>query len=254
MAMQLAEALDLRRGEMAALIGAGGKTTTMFRLAKELREEGRKVLVTTTTKIFKPSKPHVDRLFLVEDIDSLTTACAKIAPPAIVGVGAGVSAEGKLLGLPSAWLDRLNDEKIFDAILVEADGAASRLFKVPGDGEPVIPATSQLTLWLMAIGVLNQPLAAASVHRAERAIALLDCQPSQLVTADLIVQLVKHPAGCWKGTPAASRRVAVINQADSPQQVDEARSLAEKLLGCGIDRTVITSYAGKEPVKEILLR
>ena len=64
--MLLGEALDLRRGEMISLIGAGGKTTTMFRLAKELREEGRKVLLTTTTQISKPSKPHVDRLFLVE--------------------------------------------------------------------------------------------------------------------------------------------------------------------------------------------
>lgn len=74
------------------------------------------------------------------------------------------------------------------------------------------------------------------------------------MTQELIVKLVQHPAGCWQGTPLASRRVAVINQADSAQQVDEARSLAQKLLGCGIDRTVITGYAGTEPVKEILLR
>jgi hypothetical protein len=43
--MLLGEALDLRRGEMTALIGAGGKTTTMLRLARELREEGRKILL-----------------------------------------------------------------------------------------------------------------------------------------------------------------------------------------------------------------
>ena len=49
--MLLGEALDLHRGEMTALIGAGGKTTTMLRLARELREEGRKILLTTTTQI-----------------------------------------------------------------------------------------------------------------------------------------------------------------------------------------------------------
>ena len=84
--MQLAEALDFRRGDMAGLIGAGGKTTTMFRLAQELRKEGRKVLLTTTTKIFKPNKPHVDRLFLVEDVAALAEACAAIAPPVIISV------------------------------------------------------------------------------------------------------------------------------------------------------------------------
>jgi probable selenium-dependent hydroxylase accessory protein YqeC len=95
--MQLKEALGLRHGEMVSFIGAGGKTTTMFRLAHELREANAKVLVTTTTKIFKPSKPHVDRLFFVEDIDSLAQACAEIAPPVVIGAGAGVSPDGKLL-------------------------------------------------------------------------------------------------------------------------------------------------------------
>jgi probable selenium-dependent hydroxylase accessory protein YqeC len=252
--MLLTEALDFRRGDMAALIGAGGKTTTMFRLAKELREKGCKVLVTTTTKIFKPNKPHVDRLFLVEDLGALTDACAAIPAPVIIGAGMGINQEGKLLGMPTAWLDELNQSKQFDAILVEADGAASRLFKIPGAGEPVIPGTSQLTVWLMATGVLNKPLNAAWIHRAELATSLLAVDDKELMTQELVVKLVTHPAGCWKGTPAASRRVAVINQADSAQQVDQARSLAQKLLGCGIERTVITSYAGQEPVKEILLR
>ena len=105
-AMLLREALDVRRGEMTALIGAGGKTTTMFRLARELREEGQKILLTTTTKIFKPSKPHVDRLFLVEQIDALAESCAAIPAPVIIGAGSAVSEDGKLLGLPAPWLDK----------------------------------------------------------------------------------------------------------------------------------------------------
>ena len=56
-AMLLRDALGVTRGEMVSLIGAGGKTTTMFRLAKEMRDQSCKVLVTTTTKIVKPTKP-----------------------------------------------------------------------------------------------------------------------------------------------------------------------------------------------------
>jgi len=44
--MLLRDALGLTRGEMVSLIGAGDKTTTMFRLAKELRDQAWKVLVT----------------------------------------------------------------------------------------------------------------------------------------------------------------------------------------------------------------
>ena len=40
--MYLQEALRLGRDEMVALIGAGGKTTTLFRLASELRAAGEK--------------------------------------------------------------------------------------------------------------------------------------------------------------------------------------------------------------------
>jgi len=253
MAMQLSQALDLRRGDVAALIGAGGKTTTMFRLAKELREKGRKVLVTTTTKIFKPSKPHVDRLFLVDNVDALAQACSDIGAPVVIGAGAGVSEDGKLLGLPAPWLDRLNDGKQFDAILVEADGAASRLFKVPGDGEPVIPASCQLTIWLMSIAVLKKPLDGAWVHRAERALALLPRAAGESITEDFIVQLVQHPAGCWKGIPPASRKVAVINQVDAPEDLVPAIALGKKLLACGAERVVITSYISEDPVRELLL-
>ncbi len=251
--MQLKEALGLRRGEMVSLIGAGGKTTTMFRLARELREDNFKVLVSTTTKIFKPSKPHVDRLFLVEDIDALAKACGDIAAPVVIGAGTGVSEDGKLLSLPAQWLDRLNDGKQFDAILVEADGAASRLFKVPGDDEPVIPPSCQLTIWLMSIGVLGKPLDGAWVHRAERALALLARVAGESITEDFIVELVKHPSGCWKGIPPPSRIVAVINQVDAPEDFAPATALGKQLLACGADRVVLTSYTNEDPVREVLL-
>jgi probable selenium-dependent hydroxylase accessory protein YqeC len=254
MTMQLKEALGLQQGEMVSLIGTGGKTTTMFRLAHELHEDNGKVLVSTTTKIFKPNKPHVDRLFLVEEVSALTEACAVIAAPVVIGAGASVSEDGKLLGLPAPWLDRLNDGKQFDAILVEADGAAARLFKVPSDAEPVIPASCQLTIWLMSIGVLKKPLDSAWVYGAERALALLPRAVGELITEDSIVQLVQHPAGCWKGIPPASRKVAVINQVDAPEDLLPAIALSKKLLACGADRVVITSYIGEDPVKELLLQ
>ena len=252
--MLLGEALDLRRGEMTALIGAGGKTTTMFRLARELREEGRKILLTTTTQILKPSKPHVDRLFLAETIDALAETCAPIPAPVVIGAGSAVSEDGKLLGLPSPWLDRLNDGKSFEAMLVEADGTAPRLFKLPGDTEPVIPASCQLTVWLMAIGILDKPLDSASVHRVKHAGNLFGLTAGQLVTQDLIVQWVKHPAGCWKEIPPACRKVAVINQADSPELVSAAGALGKQLLACGAARVVITSYTSTEPVKDVLIQ
>ena len=250
--MQLYEALDFRCGEMAALIGAGGKTTTMFRLSQELRAEGKKILVTTTTKIFKPRKPHVDRLFLVDDIDSFARVCADVAPPVVLGAGTGVGQDEKLLGLPGAWLNRLNESQTLDAILVEADGAASRLLKVPGDDEPVIPARSQLTIWLMALGVLGKSLDAKWIHRCERAMTLLSQPEGTIITEDHIIELVKHSSGCWKGIPETSRKIALINQVDSRADIAPATGLGRKLLASGAERVVLTSHRSENPVIDVL--
>jgi probable selenium-dependent hydroxylase accessory protein YqeC len=249
--MSLKRDLLLESGQMVALIGAGGKTTTLFRLAKELRDEGAKVMVTTTTKIFKPTKPHVDRLFLVQDIDAFREQAAKITAPTIIGAGYSVDDEEKLLGLPSAWLDQLQQSGQFDSMLVEADGAASRLFKVPSEIEPVVPNSCTVVIWVMAIKALGKPLNSDSVHRAERAIALLGAAPDTQLTKQHVLQLVKHPLGCLKGIPTHCRKIALLNQADSPNEIETAKELARDLMQLGFDRVLITSYVSDNPVKAV---
>ncbi|MCD4678214.1 MAG: hypothetical protein K8S18_19810, partial [Desulfobacula sp.] len=51
----LIDNLQLNRRGVISLIGAGGKTSLMFCLAKELENSGKTVLTTTTTKIFMPT-------------------------------------------------------------------------------------------------------------------------------------------------------------------------------------------------------
>ncbi len=250
-AMQLKDAIGIRRGELVSLIGAGGKTTTMFRLAKELREEGDKVLVTTTTKIFKPTKPHVDKLFLVEDVYALLQEAASLEPPIIIGAGTKVDDDGKLVGLPVRWLDEIEKNKVFDRVLIEADGAASRLFKIPSEIEPVVPASCGLTIWLMAIKILGKPLDAKWVHRPERLIALTGARPGEIITQDLILRVLQHPEGSLKGIPSGSRKVALINQADSVEEIENARALAKALLALGIERIIVSSFNVANPVQEL---
>jgi probable selenium-dependent hydroxylase accessory protein YqeC len=250
--MTLAESLGVLAGEMVSFIGAGGKTTALFRLAKELREKGGKILVTTTTKIFKPAKPHVERLFLVQDMNAFITESKKIERPSAIGAGYGIDEEGKLLGLPAPWLDEIKKAAEFDAILIEADTAASRFFKVPSEMEPMVPKLSHLVIWVMAIKVLGQPLDASSVHHAERALALLGVSPGTTLTPEHIVQLLKHRAGCLKGIPAASRKVALINQADSAEEIAAAQELARALLPLGFERAVIASFLRDEGFKDVV--
>jgi molybdenum cofactor cytidylyltransferase len=250
--MNLAEALDLRAGEMVSLIGAGGKTTTLFRLAKDLRDSGGKILVTTTTRIFKPAKPHVDRLFLVEDVDAFLSATAKIQAPVIVGAGHNVDDEGKLVGLPLAWLDQLAQSRQFDSILVEADSAKSRLFKVPSETEPLVPKDCHLTVWIMAIKAMGKPMNSDWIDGAERAISTLGVPAEAPLTKERIVQLVQHPLGCLKGIPPASRKIALLNQMESPEEIETAEDLARSLVRLGLDKVVVAGYLNDAAVREVI--
>ena len=46
----------LKKGGIISIVGAGGKTALMFRLARELSKSGDRVLTTTTTKIYMPTR------------------------------------------------------------------------------------------------------------------------------------------------------------------------------------------------------
>ena len=50
--MKISQLLKIQKG-ITALIGGGGKTTLMYRLAQELSEVGT-VIVSTSTKIIEP--------------------------------------------------------------------------------------------------------------------------------------------------------------------------------------------------------
>ena len=55
--------LDMARHRMVALVGAGGKTSTLYALARQAADSGRTVVVTTTTHILRhPGLPLVEEL------------------------------------------------------------------------------------------------------------------------------------------------------------------------------------------------
>ena len=63
--------LDVERYPVIAVVGGGGKTSLIFRLAKELKEEKKRVIVTTTTHMaFEPDRPFA----LCGDIPAITGA------------------------------------------------------------------------------------------------------------------------------------------------------------------------------------
>ncbi|HEX6175895.1 MAG TPA: hypothetical protein VF089_17935, partial [Candidatus Binatia bacterium] len=72
------------------------------------------------------------------------------------------------------------------------------------------------------------------------------------VTEQLILNLARHPEGCLKGIPAASRKSAMINQADSPEELERAKHLGKALLQLEFDRVVVNSFADSGLSNEVI--
>ena len=56
--MNLHDTLKIKKTDTVAIIGAGGKTTMLWLLAKERKEQG--AFVTTSTHIMKPDNSECD--------------------------------------------------------------------------------------------------------------------------------------------------------------------------------------------------
>ncbi|MCK5514833.1 MAG: putative selenium-dependent hydroxylase accessory protein YqeC, partial [Deltaproteobacteria bacterium] len=136
--MTFYESLDITliENELICFVGAGGKTTSLFILAKELKACKKRVLVTTTTAMYSPDENHCDQVILRAESSDVMK---KRSDPCICVLGREVTAENKLLGVDREYVTTLFMEAVVDCILVEADGSRQRPIKAPADHEPVIP-------------------------------------------------------------------------------------------------------------------
>lgn len=216
---------------VVSIVGAGGKTSLMFHLARLLSEAGQKVLTTTTTKIYVPTPDQSTTVWVADDPQAiLSQATAGPGQPShLTAAAARIDAEGKLKGFAPDAIDLFAASGLFDWILVEADGAARRPLKAPGDHEPVIPAGSTVVIAVVGLDALDSPLSEAGVFRADLAAARMGLQLGADITPGALCRLINHPLGLFKDTPNAALRVLFLNKTDTPARRAVAAAITTEL-------------------------
>jgi probable selenium-dependent hydroxylase accessory protein YqeC len=256
----LKEALDIHPKEVISLVGAGGKTTLMFSLAQELTTYEKVVVNTTTTKIFTPSSSDTPYLLLSREqkeifdfilkngnkLRQLTLASEKLAN------------SGKLKGINPELVSQLIKLDPVIYIIVEADGAACRPLKAPNPAfEPVIPQDTSLVIPVIGIDALGCELKEEYVFRSEIVAKLTGLSLGGTVSADAIVNLILHPSGMTRGSPADARIIPFINKMDLNADRSMARDIGSKILAAKhprIDRVVLGQAQVHPPVAEVISR
>lgn len=227
--MRLWQALGVSDGEVVALTGAGGKTTTLYLLAHELLAQGQRVIVATTTHMWPPAPAEGWPLIVTEDSDERLAAAERaISDRGRAFVAAGYTPEGKLRGIPLHEVAPLR--RLAATILIEADGARGRPLKAPAEHEPAVPAQATLVVPVVGLSAIGAQISPETIHRPERLSDLMGLQAGSAISCETVADLLVAAQGGLRGVPTTARVVPLCNQADDSVRRDMGRQVARSVL------------------------
>lgn len=238
--MRLSQAFAIRNKEVVSFVGGGGKTSAMFRLAEELVEQGKRVVTTTTTRIFAAQiklAPHHIRAESEDQALRDLESALKVHPSVLV-IGP-TTEEGKAFGVSPTLVDRIVEMDLVDVVLNEADGSRMRPFKAPGDHEPVVPLSTTLLVPVAGVDALGAPLDQGHVHRPELVADLAGAEPGSTVEPWLIARVLESNQGGLKNRPPHARVTPLINKVENVAQLLSAREIARELLDNALIEAVL---------------
>lgn len=155
-----------RPGQVITFIGAGGKTTSLKAITKEIESAGQRVIATTTTKVF-PMQDFRNWKNVAPPPHTFEEACFWYTQVE--------DQSGKWLGPPLKTVDDaiaadLHSKRFW---VIEGDGARERKLKCWAPHEPQIPERTECAVLVLDRGLWGKVLLEDQVHRWERCQNLL---------------------------------------------------------------------------------
>ena len=223
---QVADALDLGSRELLTFVGAGGKSTLLIALVRELRGRGARVAAATTTKMWHREAEEAGRLVLTREEGWRDRLDRELAAGRAVFLGRRLLPSGKVEGIDPDTADALFLSGRLDCLVVEGDGAAGRPLKAPGPGEPVVPGSATRVVAVAGLESLGRPVEDDVVFRMERFEEVTGASRGTPLTAPILTRLFSRSAGLFRGSSEGARRTVFLNKLDLAADPEEADDLA----------------------------
>jgi probable selenium-dependent hydroxylase accessory protein YqeC len=255
-AARLLDLLAARSGLVCA-VGAGGKKSTLYRLAEAHRLAGTARVGLTCTVTMAPvprSLPDHELIAAPETLAVAVPACA--ARHRLLAYAQPSVKPGRLGGLPGELIAQLHAAGGFAVTLIKADGARMRWIKAPDDDEPVLPQRVATLLPVVSARALGRPLDATVGHRVERVAAVVGAALGERLSPLHLARLLASERGALQRAGDATVVVPIINMVDDEAARSGARAAAERALAASdrFDRVVLTSMVAVDPVIELIAR
>ena len=161
---------------MIAVVGSGGKTTLLKKLAAQYRADGKTVFVTTTTHMFIE-----EDTLLTDDADTIIHRLKEKGY-----VMAGIPEGEKIKALSRQTYEAVCS--FADVVLVEADGSKRLPLKYPNASEPVVPENADEIIVVCGLNAIGQQ-AKNVCHRLELVKACLGIEDETIITAEHVQKL-----------------------------------------------------------------
>ncbi len=248
----LAGALNIQSGDVIAFVGAGGKTILMLGLAEELFEIGAKVVVSTTAKMGTAERPKNGELIIESDVTKLILkAQSSLEQNSIPVLASRIDkVHRRLVGIEPSSANKLAN--LADNLLIEADGARQKSFKIPMAHEPVVPECVTKLCIVVGLDALGKTINEENFYNIEGMLEL-GAKSGDELTTELLRNLLFHPKGYLRFKSETRQIFLILNKYDklSDINVTSIQELTDELFHNDITKILITSTTGSPIVTSI---
>ncbi|MFC4358525.1 selenium cofactor biosynthesis protein YqeC [Halobium salinum] len=244
--MDIVDALAADAG-LLAVVGAGGKKTTLYVLASRLD----RAVVTATVRI-PIFDEQVSRVVVADDpVVALDDAGPADFP---LGLVPEREREDRYRGYGPATVDRL--AAAHDGpVLVKADGARTRWLKAPNEREPRIPDAADTVVPVASARVVGESLTEERVHRPELVAEVAGLEPGGEIRSEHVARVLASEHGGLKAVPEGATAIPLVNMVDDEELETVAREVADEVLArADVPRVVLARMTAAEPLVDVVER
>ena len=234
---------------IVCVTGAGGKKTTLYRMAGA--HGGRVGLTATvTTMAVPPQYRDIEILTPAAELKARVMAARSLRR---IAFAEPIEKAGRHGGIPPELVEDIHREAGFDVTFVKADGARMRLIKSPEAYEPQIPPGTATVIPIVSAQVIGQPLTAAIAHRPELIAAITGAELGKALRPIHLARLLASSDGALRGTGTA-HVVPIINMVDDAALNAAAHDAARQALSLTtrFERVVLACMTADDPIVAVV--
>jgi probable selenium-dependent hydroxylase accessory protein YqeC len=210
--MTVSGALGLGPGDVVSIVGAGGKTSLMYRLVREFVAAGVPVVATTTTRILEPAEGTMPEVALGEGNKSHIEILRGIIEGRGMALSGSREEGGKVIGHSPEFVDSVRRENPGWAVVTECDGARGKSLKVPEAHEPPLPSLTSVYIVVLGADCLGESLSSDCVYNPKAVADVTGVSEDALIDDAVVASAVLSRESYLGHRPPESRMFVLVNK------------------------------------------